>query len=247
MRRLLFIVVQLRRTLLLHHGYTMLPMYSSHYSRERRPLEFLQFIRKYKLGNSVPTTVIMLRIFLTIAISAATCQKSFSKLTLIKNYLRSSMSTLQILPYCLWATTDRWNKFWHCHWRICQQKGKKSYCVENCSFHFRNKDGPNVLHLFHYFSLYVFIFYFYLAVTYNVWVFWCVFKAYHIWACVCCNVIMVHKLVNIYSLQSFKSQSQCNTYFYGLRGRQTQGPPRKAHTLATPLLTTPPTTFSFPL
>jgi len=24
-------------------------------------------------------------------------------------------------------------------------------------------------------------------------------------------------------------------YFYGLRGRQTQGPPRAAHTLATPL------------
>jgi len=46
---------------------------------------------------------------------------------------------------------------------------------------------------------------------------------------------MVHNLVNIYSLQSFKSQSLCNTYFYGLRGRQTQGPPRAAHTLATPL------------
>jgi len=29
LRRLLFIVVQLRRTLLLHHGCTMLPMYSS--------------------------------------------------------------------------------------------------------------------------------------------------------------------------------------------------------------------------
>jgi len=37
------------------------------------------------LGNSVPNTVIMLRVFLIIAVSAATCQKSFSKLTLIKN------------------------------------------------------------------------------------------------------------------------------------------------------------------
>jgi len=51
----------------------------------------------------------------------------------------------------------------------------------------------------------------------------------------CCSVIMVHKLVNMYSLQSFKSQSLCKTYFYGLRGRQTQGPLRAAHTLATPL------------
>jgi len=32
------------------------------------------------------------------------------------------------------------------------------------------------------------------------------------------------------------SQSLHNTYFYELRGRQTQGPPRAAHTLATPLV-----------
>ena len=36
----------------------------------------------------------MLRIVLTIAISLITCERSFSKLKLIKNYLRSSMSTL---------------------------------------------------------------------------------------------------------------------------------------------------------
>jgi len=36
-------------------------------------------------------------------------------------------------------------------------------------------------------------------------------------------------------MQSFKWESLCNTYFYGLPGRQTQGPPRAAHTLATPL------------
>jgi len=35
---------------------------------------------------------------------------------------------------------------------------------------------------------------------------------------------MVYKLGNIHT-QSFKSQSLCNTYFYGLRGRQTQGRP----------------------
>jgi len=45
---------------------------------------------------------------------------------------------------------------------------------------------------------------------------------------------MVHKLVNI--IQSFKSQSLCIVHFCGLRGRQTQGPPRAVHTLATPLV-----------
>jgi len=38
----------------------------------------------------------MLWIFLTIAVSVATCERRFSKLKLIKNYLRSSMSTLRL-------------------------------------------------------------------------------------------------------------------------------------------------------
>ena len=58
------------------------------------PHELLQFIQKYSLGSSVPNIVIMLRIFLTISVSVATCERSFSKLTLIKNYLKSSLSTL---------------------------------------------------------------------------------------------------------------------------------------------------------
>ena len=56
----------------------------------------MQFIHKYNLGNSVPNIVIMQRIFLTIAVSVATCERSFSKLKLIKNYLRSNISTLQL-------------------------------------------------------------------------------------------------------------------------------------------------------
>ena len=38
----------------------------------------------------------MLRIFLKVAVSVATCERSFSNLKLIKNYLRSSMSTLRL-------------------------------------------------------------------------------------------------------------------------------------------------------
>jgi len=96
LRRLLFTVVQLRRTLLLHHSYTMLQMKATVHSIERTPLELLQFIQKYNLGDSVPNIVIMLRSFLTIAVSVATCERSFSKVKLIKNYLRSRMSTLRL-------------------------------------------------------------------------------------------------------------------------------------------------------
>ena len=61
---------------------------------KKGPLELLQFIQKYNHGNSVPNIVIMLRIVLTIAVSVATSKRSFSKLKLIKNYLRSSISAL---------------------------------------------------------------------------------------------------------------------------------------------------------
>jgi len=37
------------------------------------PFELLQFIQKYNLENTVPNIVIMLRIFLTIAVSVVTC------------------------------------------------------------------------------------------------------------------------------------------------------------------------------
>jgi len=44
----------------------------------------------------VSNIVKMLRIFLTIAVSVATCERSFSKPKLIKNYLRSSMIILRL-------------------------------------------------------------------------------------------------------------------------------------------------------
>jgi len=52
------IVVQLRRTLLLHHSYTILQINSSLTEEKEGPLELLQFIQKYNLENSVPNTVV---------------------------------------------------------------------------------------------------------------------------------------------------------------------------------------------
>ena len=70
----------------------MLPMYFT--VEKESPLELLQFIQKF--GNSVPNIVIMLQIFLRISVSVATCERSFSKLKLIRNCLRSSLSTLRL-------------------------------------------------------------------------------------------------------------------------------------------------------
>ena len=52
----------------------------------------LEFIFENKLENLYPNTFIALRIFLTAPVTVATAERSFSKLKLIKNYLRSTMS-----------------------------------------------------------------------------------------------------------------------------------------------------------
>lgn len=61
----------------------------------------MQFIQTYKLADSVPNVVILLRIFLTIAISVASCERSFSKLKLIKSYLRSNMGQFRLADLSL--------------------------------------------------------------------------------------------------------------------------------------------------
>ena len=60
------------------------------------PFELFSFIQRYHLGDSAPNIVILLSIFLTRAISVASCERSFSKLKLIKNYLLSAMSQTRL-------------------------------------------------------------------------------------------------------------------------------------------------------
>ncbi|KAF0721289.1 zinc finger MYM-type protein 1-like, partial [Aphis craccivora] len=54
-------------------------------------IELLQLIQDYNLKESYPNIEIVFRIFLTMPVTAATCERSFSKLKFIKNYLRSTM------------------------------------------------------------------------------------------------------------------------------------------------------------
>ncbi|XP_065642681.1 zinc finger MYM-type protein 1-like [Hydra vulgaris] len=55
------------------------------------PIDILQLIHKYSLTDAYPNTAIAIRIFLTLPVTVATCERSFSKLKIIKNYLRSKM------------------------------------------------------------------------------------------------------------------------------------------------------------
>ncbi|XP_065642987.1 zinc finger MYM-type protein 1-like [Hydra vulgaris] len=55
------------------------------------PINILQLIHKYSLTDAYPNTAIAIRIFLTIPVTVATRERSFSELKLIKNYKRSTM------------------------------------------------------------------------------------------------------------------------------------------------------------
>ena len=52
----------------------------------------LNYLCQNKLENGFPNLFVALRILLTLPISVASVERSFSKLKLIKTYLRSSMS-----------------------------------------------------------------------------------------------------------------------------------------------------------
>jgi len=54
--------------------------------------DFLKFIHQHSLQDVYPNLEVELRIFLTMPVTTATCERSFSKLKIIKNYLRSTMA-----------------------------------------------------------------------------------------------------------------------------------------------------------
>ncbi|OCT81265.1 hypothetical protein XELAEV_18028083mg [Xenopus laevis] len=60
-------------------------------AKSATPLDLCQMIEEYSLADCYPNIVTALRIFLTLPVTVASCERSYSKLKLIKNYSRSSM------------------------------------------------------------------------------------------------------------------------------------------------------------
>ena len=57
----------------------------------RKPLDVLKYLAKFSLFDVFPNLWIALRILLTLPVSVASGEIRFSRLNLIKNYLRSTM------------------------------------------------------------------------------------------------------------------------------------------------------------
>ena len=53
---------------------------------------FLHYLFSHDFHNLFPNITVALRIFLTMPVTVASGERSFSKLKIIKNYLRSTMS-----------------------------------------------------------------------------------------------------------------------------------------------------------
>ncbi|XP_065665426.1 uncharacterized protein LOC136086860 [Hydra vulgaris] len=65
------------------------------------PEQLLMFIVEYRDENVFPNMRIALQILLTIAVSVASCERSFSKLKLINSYLRASMGQSRLCDLAL--------------------------------------------------------------------------------------------------------------------------------------------------
>jgi hypothetical protein len=68
-------------------------VHEANFGRDQlRPLDLLNSLYQYKLENLFPNICVNLRILLTISATVASAARSFSKLKLVKNYLRSTLS-----------------------------------------------------------------------------------------------------------------------------------------------------------
>ena len=67
-------------------------------------LTLLQWTMKWGFTEMLPNMTVVLRFFLTMSISIASCEHSFSKLKLVKTYLRSNTSDARLSGLAVLST-----------------------------------------------------------------------------------------------------------------------------------------------
>ena len=61
------------------------------FKNDATALDVLQWLSKHRLCESTPYLFMSLKLYLTVTVSIASCERSFPKVRLIKSYLRSTM------------------------------------------------------------------------------------------------------------------------------------------------------------
>ena len=70
-------------------------------------LTLRQWIVKWGFTEMLPNMTVLLRIFMIMSISMASCERSFSKLKLVKTYLRSNTSDARLSGLALLSIIER--------------------------------------------------------------------------------------------------------------------------------------------
>lgn len=82
---------------------------------KKSPLGFLNKIQSLNLASIYPNLVIALRLFLTLPVTVAAAESSFSKLKLLKNYLRTTMTHDRLTHLASWqpfrSNPNCWTRF----------------------------------------------------------------------------------------------------------------------------------------
>ena len=71
-------------------------------------MDVLTFIAEWDFIDSLPNLTLSLKLFLTICASVASCERRFSKLKLIKNYLRSTMVQSRLSDLAILSVKMTW-------------------------------------------------------------------------------------------------------------------------------------------
>ncbi|XP_046753090.1 uncharacterized protein LOC124416210 [Diprion similis] len=75
--------------------------------KKATPLQLLNGIRDFSLTSAYPNIEIAYRIFLTMPVTTASCERGFSKLKLIKTYLRSTMGQGRLTGLAILSIENR--------------------------------------------------------------------------------------------------------------------------------------------
>lgn len=82
---------------------TFLKLINLNNNERTNPLDVLNYLEINELSENFPNIVVSLRILLTIPVSVASGERSFSKLKIIKNYLRSTMAQERLTDLAILA------------------------------------------------------------------------------------------------------------------------------------------------